>query len=224
MLRMGVNYMKYIKLLKQTFIGYYLTEDEIKTGLNNFDLNIKHFDQGKWLHLEGDECLYLEILLIGDIVSLQIDECGNERIINIFQSNEIIAGNILFGTSPKYPLFFMAKTKGDLLQIDKSFLFELFIKKPDILRQFLILISDRAVSLGNKIRLAKRRSLRNYIMEFLYTQTLFQNSTTITLPITKTELASRLEVQRTSVSREFSRMEKDGLIKMHNNKTIEIVK
>lgn len=216
--------MKYIKLLKQTFIGYYLTEDEIKTGLNNFDLNIKHFDQGKWLHLEGDECLYLEILLIGDIVSLQIDECGNERIINIFQSNEIIAGNILFGTSPKYPLFFMAKTKGDLLQIDKSFLFELFIKKPDILRQFLILISDRAVSLGNKIRLAKRRSLRNYIMEFLYTQTLFQNSTTITLPITKTELASRLEVQRTSVSREFSRMEKDGLIKMHNNKTIEIVK
>ena len=105
MLRMGVNYMKYIKLLKQTFIGYYLTEDEIKTGLNNFDLNIKHFDQGKWLHLEGDECLYLEILLIGDIVSLQIDECGNERIINIFQSNEIIAGNILFGTSPKYPLF-----------------------------------------------------------------------------------------------------------------------
>ena len=48
MLRMGVNYMKYIKLLKQTFIGYYLTEDEIKTGLNNFDLNIKHFDQGKW--------------------------------------------------------------------------------------------------------------------------------------------------------------------------------
>ena len=224
MLRMGVIYMKYIKLLKQTFIGYYLTEDEIKTGLNNFDLNIKHFDQGKWLHLEGDECLYLEILLIGDIVSLQIDECGNERIINIFQSNEIIAGNILFGTSPKYPLFFMAKTKGDLLQIDKSFLFELFIKKPDILRQFLILISDRAVSLGNKIRLAKRRSLRNYIMEFLYTQTLFQNSTTITLPITKTELASRLEVQRTSVSREFSRMEKDGLIKMHNNKTIEIVK
>jgi len=221
---MGVNYMKYIKLLKQTFIGHYLTEDEIKTGLNNFDLNIKHFDQGKWLHLEGDECLYLEILLIGDIVSLQIDEYGNERIIKIFQSNEIIAGNILFGTSPKYPLFFMAKTKGDLLQIDKSFLFELFIKKPDILRQFLILISDRAVSLGNKIRLAKRRSLRNYIMEFLYTQTLFQNSTTITLPITKTELASRLEVQRTSVSREFSRMEKDGLIKMHNNKTIEIVK
>ena len=224
MLRMGVIYMKYIKLLKQTFIGYYLTEDEIKTGLNNFDLNIKHFDQGKWLHLEGDECLYLEILLIGDIVSLQIDEYGNERIIKIFQSNEIIAGNILFGTSPKYPLFFMAKTKGDLLQIDKSFLFELFIKKPDILRQFLILISDRAVSLGNKIRLAKRRSLRNYIMEFLYTQTLFQNSTTITLPITKTELASRLEVQRTSISREFSRMEKDGLIKIYNSKTIEIVK
>lgn len=61
-------------------------------------------------------------------------------------------------------------------------------------------------------------------MEFLNAQSLFQNSTIITLPISKTELANRFGVQRTSVSREFSRMEKKGLIKLYNNKTIEIVK
>lgn len=221
---MGGNYIKYIKLVKQTFIGCQLPDDEIKAALNNCDLIIKHFDKGQWLHLEGDKCLYLEILLTGDIASLQIDECGNELIINTFQSNEIIAGNILFGTSPKYPLFFVAETNGELLQINKSFLFELFIRKPNILRQFLLLISDHAISLVNKIKLAKRKSLRNYIMEYLYTQSLFQNSTTITLPLSKTELASRFGVQRTSVSREFSKMEKDGLIKLYNNKTIEIVK
>jgi len=219
-----VIYIKYIKLVKQTFIGCHLTNEEIKTALNNCNLSIKRFAKGQLLHLEGEECLNLEILLTGNIVSLQVDDCDNEHIIKIFQGNEIIAGNILFGTSPKYPLFFVAETKGELLQIHRSYLFELFIKKPDVLKQFLILISDRAVSLGGKIKLAKRKSLRDHIMEFLNAQSLFQNSTIITLPISKTELANRFGVQRTSVSREFSRMEKEGLIKLYNNKTIEIVK
>ena len=59
-------------------------------------------------------------------------------------------------------------------------------------------------------------------MEYLYSQSLFQGSSIITLPISKTELANRFGVQRTSVSREFSRMERDGLIKL-NNKAIEIL-
>lgn len=219
----GGDYIKYINLIKQTFIGCYLTKDEIKTALKGCDLSIKRFAKGQMLHLEGEECIKLEILLTGSIVSLQVDNCDNEHLIKTFQSNEIIAGNILFSTSPKYPLLFVAETNGELLQINKSFLFELFIKNPDILRQFLILISDRAISIGKKIKLERRKSLRNHIMEYLNAQSLFQNSTTVTLPISKTELANRFGVQRTSVSREFCRMEKEGLIKIYNNKTIEII-
>ncbi len=214
--------MKYVDLIKNTFIGCQLTDDEIRMARKNSDLIIKHFDKGQFLHLEGEKCLSLEILLIGSIVSMQIDEYGTELVINTFESYEIIAGNILFGTMAKYPLSFFSETKGTLLQVNKLFLFDLFIKKPNVLKQFLILISDRAISLGDKIRLAKRKPLRNNIMEYLYSQSLFQGSSIITLPISKTELANRFGVQRTSVSREFSRMERDELIKL-NNKMIEIV-
>ena len=205
--------MKYVDLIKNTFIGCQLTDDEIRMARKNSDLIIKHFYKGQFLHLEGEKCINLEILLVGSIVSMQIDEYGTELVINTFESYEIIAGNILFGTLPKYPLSFFSETEGTLLQVNKLFLFDLFIKRPKVLKQFLILISDRAISLGGKIRLAKRKSLRNNIMEYLYSQT---------LPISKTELANRFGVQRTSVSREFSRMERDGLIKL-NNKAIEIL-
>ncbi|MPN04975.1 hypothetical protein SDC9_152224 [bioreactor metagenome] len=88
-----------------------------------------------------------------------------------------------------------------------------------------MLISDRAINLGSKLKLPERKPLRESILEYLYSQSLLQNSKTITLPISKTELANRFRVQRTSVSREFSRLEKDGIIKLFDDtKKIEIVK
>lgn len=209
------------QLIKRTFIGRQLSDDEIEIALNNSNFTMKQFDKGNFLHLEDEECISLEILLVGDIVSMHIDEYGTVRIIHIYEYNEIVGGNILFGTSPKYPLSFFAKSQGVLLQINKTFLFDLFIKRPNILRQFLTLTADRAISL---IKLAKRKPLRSSIMEYLHAQSLFQNSSAIILPISKSELAARFGVQRTSVSREFSRMEKDGLIKIYNIRTIEIVK
>lgn len=218
------NYMKYIKLIRQTFIGSQLSDDEIKMALNNCTFKIKSFRNGELLHMEGEKCVNLEILLAGNIINMQIDQFDNERIIKNFEPYEIIAGNILFGISPKYPLSFLTQSDGYLLQVDKEFLFELFINKTNILRQFLTLISDRAINLGSKLKLPERKPLRESIMEYLHSQSLLHNSNIITLPISKTELANRFGVQRTSVSREFSRMEKDGLIKLYDdNKTIEIV-
>lgn len=217
--------MDYVKLIRQTFIGCQLSDDEIKMALTNYNFKIRHFCNNELLHVEGEKCVYLEILLNGNIVNMQIDEFDNEIIIKNFERNEIIAGNILFGSSPKYPLTFLSQSDGDLLQVEKAFLFQLLINEPNILRQFLILISDRAINLGSKLKLPERKPLRESILEYLYSQSLLQNSKTITLPISKTELANRFRVQRTSVSREFSRLEKDGIIKLfHDTKKIEIVK
>lgn len=216
--------MKYNTLIKQTFIGHYLTDNEINTARKTCNFSIKSFRKGEFLHRVGDDCSHLEILLEGTIVNMQYDAYGNELIIKSFEIGEIIAGNIIFGSSSKYPLSFFSQSNGTLLQIDKSFLFELFIKNPAILKQFLKLISDRAIYLGNKITHCNRKTLKELIMEYLHFQSLLQNSTTITLSISKKELADRLGVQRTSVSREFSRMQKDGLIILYEDKkTIKIM-
>lgn len=215
--------MEYISLIKSTFIGSQLTEDEIITQLHALNFKVMHFDKGTVLHLEGDDCIYLEILLAGNIVNMQIDPHGTSHVVECFEKNDLIAGNILFGSLPTYPLSFYAQSGGMMLQIKKAYLFELFIKNPSILKQFLIIISERAMNLTKKIKLGKQKPLRSLITEYLHFQSLLQNSATVTLPISKSELAATFGVQRTSVSREFSRMEKDGIISISDNKkTIKI--
>ncbi|MDD3414589.1 MAG: helix-turn-helix domain-containing protein, partial [Lachnospiraceae bacterium] len=64
-----------------------------------------------------------------------------------------------------------------------------------------------------------------YYIFNLNSQCIIQNSRTIILKKTKQELADLFGVQRTSISREFTRMEKDGLIIIdRNNNIIELLK
>ncbi|MGI6403371.1 MAG: Crp/Fnr family transcriptional regulator [Oscillospiraceae bacterium] len=215
--------MESVKLIQETFLGH-LSDREIKEGLESRRFALKQFEKGQVLHSEGEPCHHLELLLAGDVVSMLTDKYGNELVMKSLTQSDVISGSFLFGTSPTYPLTFLAKSKGILLQIDRNYLFDLISQKPQILRQFLLLISDQAFGFISKLRLAARRPLRSSILDYLYVQSLLQNSNVIILPISKAKLANKLGVLRTSVSREFSKMAKEGLIKIHNNKTIELIK
>lgn len=69
-----------------------------------------------------------------------------------------------------------------------------------------------------------RKSIRELITDYLLIQKDFQNSDVIIIPVTKTELAKCFQVHRTSVSREFRRMEQDKLIKIFlDKKTIQLL-
>ena len=56
------------------------------------------------------------------------------------------------------------------------------------------------------------KSIKESIIEFLNYEYYSQKSKEIKLNMTKKELAERLGIQRTSLSRELNKMKKDGLI------------
>ena len=78
--------------------------------------------------------------------------------------------------------------------------------------EFLKLISDNTILLGDKIKYFANRSIRDSITAFLNQQCQAQKSRKINLNMTKKALAERIGVQRTSLSRELQKMKKEGLI------------
>jgi CRP-like cAMP-binding protein len=61
-----------------------------------------------------------------------------------------------------------------------------------------------------------QKTLRGNIMEYLHQQSVFQHSTTITLPISKKELADYLGVQRPSLFRELKKLSDENVIRIQN--------
>ena len=115
-----------------------------------------------------------------------------------------------------------AKDTTTIVEIQKERLFQLFIDFPDFLRVYLEFISDHAFILGDKIRHYVNKTIRESILNYIKYEQAKQNSQTIQLDITKKALAEKIGVQRTSLSRELSKMKEDGLI-IYDSRTITLL-
>ena len=76
-------------------------------------------------------------------------------------------------------------------------------------------LSARYWALNRKVRYLSERSLRGRIALFLLDAARDQGGLTFTLPMTRESMASLLGVNRSALSRELSRMEKDGLLAVY---------
>lgn len=183
---------------------------ESRIGKTGFKLT--NYDIGEVIHFDGDRCSNLEIILFGKVSVERIEESGNLLTIAEFYKGDILGGGLVFSKNPYYPMTIMAKDETMLLEIGKSQLLDLCCENKDFLIVFLELISDQTLLLGNKIKHYVNRSIRESIIAFLKYEHIVQGSNKIVLEFTKKELAERIGVQRTSLSRELQKMRNEGLL------------
>jgi CRP-like cAMP-binding protein len=189
-----------------------LDQEDIQKYLKDNRFMARTFVKDAVIHFEDEPCLQLEVIVSGEIVVERIDESGRLLTVAEFRVNDILGGNIVFSKTPRYPMTITAKQTSVILGIDKELLFELFCVNPAFLRRFLEYISDHSTILSFKIRNAVDRTIRESVLRYLEQERKKQNTNRIKLSMTKKALADRMGVQRTSLSRELSKMKKDGIV------------
>lgn len=200
-----------------------LSANRIEEWSRSGKIAFRHFQAGQIIHLDGDLCRGMEIILSGRVSVERIDESGNLMIINQFGPDDMIGGNLVFSRNPRYPMTIIAKTATTLVALEKRLIFELCSSYPEFLEQFLRAISDNAMLLGDKIKHYVQRSLRESLISYLKNMSMIQCSNRIQLPVTKKELAEQIGVQRTSLSRELQKMKQEGLVE-YDARTIRLLK
>lgn len=163
----------------------------------------------------------MDIILKG-LVSIQnIDENGNVLTVNVFSDRDIIGANLLFSSTNYYPMTVIAASKTTILHMQKEFIQELGQSNVHFMIGLMSAISDRTIVLTEKINAISLRTIRKSIINFLKYEYHIQKSRVIKLNISKKDLAERLGVQRSSLSRELNKMRKDGLLE-YDAKTITL--
>lgn len=174
------------------------------------------------LFTENEKADYFYYVVSGNIKLSKISPDGKEIIIRIVHNNEIFAEAVLYGRNA-YPVNASAINKTYLLAINtagfkelcstnQEFILKLFITMSHQLRYFVDMIND-LTSADTTSRLLK----------YLYNLKEKKGSSTITLPISKRDLAMLLGAAPETVSRIFSKLQNDGFISF-NGKEITIIK
>lgn len=152
----------------------------------------------------------------------RIDESGNLLTIAEFYKDDILGGNLIFSKNPYYPMTTTTSEKSVILEIEKNLLFHLLSESPVILKAYLEFVADHTFILGDKIKHYVNKTIRECVLSYLEYESKHQQSNRIILNMTKQTLADKIGVQRTSLSRELSKMRKDGLI-VYDSKSITIL-
>ncbi len=190
--------------------------------ITNGTMSISHYSKNEVIHFDGEICTHLEVVLEGKVTVDRIDVSGNILTITEFYPDEMIGGNLIFSSTPYYPMTVSASEASTIFRISKNTVFELCMTNRTFLKAYLEDISNHTLLLGDKIKHAIKRSIRESLSAYLLQESLVQKSRIIKLKITKKALADRFGVQRTSISRELQKMKNDGLID-YDSKTITLI-
>lgn len=176
------------------------------------ELKTKDLKKDDVLFREGDICHYACIVLDGEIIIRTIDDNGNEIIFAKTKKGQIFGNNLLFSNDKKY--------KGDVIATRDTKV--LFIEEKELLNilqtntQFLIAyLSEQAnitKELNSKIKLSSISSAKERFMFYLKEHNNNIEYTSIT------SLSKELGFQRETLSRLLSKLKKEKVVNVSNNK------
>ena len=174
------------------------------------------FPRGTILLSQGDSVAAAGVLLSGKIKAYRLNRQGEENLQSVLGPGSMFGDMLMATDNGKSPVTVEVTKDARVLFVPFDSIMAAGGEFGNRLRVNLLHeLSARYWALSRKVRYLSERSLRGRIALFLLDAARDQGGLTFTLPMTREAMASLLGVNRSALSRELSRMEKDGLVAVY---------
>lgn len=218
---MKINIEMYSELLLSLGLFKDFKKEQFIQLFKNARYSINIYGKGQVIHLQNEVCSAMDIVLEGEVSVQKIDSSGNILKIIVFSGSDILGANLLFSSKHVYPMTIVSESRSVIQHIYKELILTLCHSNDRFMSGIMTAIADKSLMLTEKIDAISMKTIRQRITEFLGYQYYLQNSYVIRLNISKKDLAERLGIQRSSLSRELQKMREDGLLE-YDSRTITV--
>ena len=198
--------------LKQCILFKDMNYVDIDNFLKVSNFTIKKYLKGNLVVLEDSTCEELGILRKGLLEVQSLYPSGKSLTLNRLEPAEIFGEIILFSKSNKFPSTIKAIEDSEIMFIKKANLMNCLSNCHRFMENFLTLLSDRLFMLNKKIKMLTMENIRQKIGDFLREEYKKQKTLIIKVALSRQEMAEHMGIQRPSLSRELSKMRKEGII------------
>jgi CRP-like cAMP-binding protein len=192
-------------------------------------ISIRLVWKGEVLVNEGDPCTGIGMIIEGQLAVQKYTSSGDFATLELLGAGEIFGEHLIFSNKRTYPNTIEAVVNSKIIFISREMLLTLINHNPQIMQNFLAILSDRVQAQNRRISLLSQKSLRqkiaNYLLDLLHDQlekegespkTVRRTVSTqaVELPVSKEVVSRLLAMPRPSFSRELISMERDGMIRV----------
>lgn len=214
------NLKKYIFTLKQNDLFFEDSEEEILESLKVLDAEFASYSKGDILHRTGKPLLKFGLVVYGCVEVLTNDIEGNAAIMADVTPGITFGESLCVLKKQDPDIYIVANEDSGIvwLSADKFFsdtTSSLIIK---LEKRFVKMIAKRTLSMNNRIQILSKLTLREKIITYFTFLSQNQKSDRIEIPFNREDMAIYFGTNRSALSREISKMRKEGLIDFSKNK------
>ena len=205
---------KYFKILRKCPLFAGVSEDELVTALDVLDAKVRRFGRRETVLSEGEPPRFIGIVLSGAVQIVRMDYYGNRSIVTNIEPSEMFGESFACAGIKSMPVSVVANDGAEIVMIDHKKLTggtdELSAK---LTYNLIRILAAKNVYFNQKLEITSKRTTREKLMAYLMWQAKRNNRSSFTIPFDRQELADYLEVERSGLSMEISKLRREGVIK-----------
>ncbi len=196
-----------------------LSPEALDYALDYFDAHVKRYEKGAFLHRVSFPLERFGLVLAGTIQVYMDDMDGHHIIMNSVGPGGLFGEAYCFlGTDA--PIYICAVSEAEILWMSparvKAPRLPLQPRDQALANRFVSALASRTLSLNQRIQILSRNTLRMKLITFLSQYAAAQGDV-FTVPFDRASMANFLGADRSALSRELSRMRKEGILDYHRN-------
>ena len=180
------------------------------------------YKKGQIILQEGQSATWIGIVLLGSVQLIREDYFGNRSIMGHIEPLQLFGETYAYAGAKALPVSVVADADCKILMIDSRRISTCCTNAcafhNQLIANMLRLVATKNLMLHQKIDVTSKRTTREKLMAYLLTQAKHHGSNSFSIPFDRQALADYLEVDRSGLSVEISKLRKEGVLESEKNR------
>ena len=215
---------KYYHKIKNSPLFYGMTDFELEKMLKCFNAYVKKHEAGDMIIRQGDVISKIFLILDGEVNIEKETYWGRRMIIQKLYQNNNIGLSLVASSS--------VESNINALSVSDSLVLVLNYEKcsrmcqnacshhAGLIRNLFNIISKENIELIEKIENISQKTIRDKLLTYLSNESIKNKSNSFEIQFNRQELADYLNIDRSAMSFELSKLKNEGLIDYNKNKFV----
>ena len=202
-----------LKALTKTEIFARATEEEVASMLNCLSAKKKKYQKDEIIFHAGDIVSSIGVMLKGNALIENDDIWGNRSVLDYVKEGQIFAETYACALDEKLMVNVIAMSDCEVLFLDVRKILKVCPNACEF-HQNLV---QNLLNLYRRIFHTSSKTIRGRLLSYLSYQAMEREKEEFDIPYNRQQLADYLGVDRSAMSNELGKMQKDGLIEVKRN-------
>lgn len=212
---------KYFEVLRKCPLFVGIADEHIFKMINCLGAVLETFDKKYTIIAEGNPAKFIGILLSGSAQIEQVDYYGNRTIMGRVEPSQLFSEEFACAERESVPVSVIANEPCEVLLVDCNHILHTCHNNCSFHQQMIFNLmknmATKNIVYHQKIEITSKRTTREKLLAYLMFCAKEAASNSFEIPYDRQELADFLEVDRSGLSAEISKLRREGVLESTKN-------